>query len=286
MNDAVNGVAPLRFATYLSPNIFDTYGYIARCVGERVGRPATIAPGRSFDAFAAGEVDVGFICGLPYVQLADAPGCPIELLAAPVLWGERYQHRPIYFSDVVVRRESPYTSFDDLRGCVWAYNQNTSHSGWNIVGYSLRDRGCQQLSGYFGRMLETGSHLRSLALVLAGQADATAVDSHVLAVLLASDDAAAASLRVIDALGPSSIPPVVIASSVDRALKGGIQDALLGMHEDPRAARALRAGYIERFVRVSDADYQDIRTMHALLGGQPIASPGRASLMPRQRSHT
>src|SRR6202022_965689 len=104
-------------------------------------------------------------------------------LAAPVLHGERDQHRPIYFSDVIVRRESSYTSLDDLHGCAWAYNQKESHSGWTIVYYSLLKR--RKTPPFFGQFIETGSPQRSIAHVLNGQADATAIDSQVLDVFLA-----------------------------------------------------------------------------------------------------
>lgn len=249
----------IRFATYLAPNIYETYAYVAYYVEEKVGQPTTLAVGQSFNEIADGQVDVAFMCGLPYATMAESPTCPFELLAAPVLHGERYQHRPIYFSDVIVRKDSPYTSFDDLRGCAWAYNQGESHSGWNIVVYSLLQQG--QTPDFFGQLIESGSHLRSIALLLAGQADAAAIDSHVLDVFLATDRTAAAALRTIHMLGPSSIPPVVIAKSVDQTLKRKLQAALLTMHEDPQAASALRAGAIERFVQVCDEDYQDIRKM-------------------------
>jgi phosphonate transport system substrate-binding protein len=110
-------VDTLRFATYLAPNIYETYAFIARNVGEKIGRPVTLNVGQSFDEFAGGQVDIGFLCCLPYTQLADSPDHPVELLAAPILHGERYQQQPIYFSDVIVRRDSPYISFDDLQGC-------------------------------------------------------------------------------------------------------------------------------------------------------------------------
>lgn len=266
----------IRFASYLAPNLYETYRYIAHYVGEKVGWPTTLTVGHSFSEFAEGQVDVAFICGLPYANMAEAPSCPIELLAAPVLRGERYQHRPIYFSDVVVRGESPYTSFEDLRGCRWAYNQQESHSGWNMVCYRLLERG--QTLDYFGELIETGSHQRSIAQVLAGQADATAVDSQVLDVLLASDSRAAAELRILDMLGPSSIPPVVIARTVDADLKRAILKVLLSMHDDPLAVLALGAGAIERFAQVSDEDYQDIRKIRdrvQILGGRPRGSRGR-----------
>jgi phosphonate transport system substrate-binding protein len=249
----------IRFATYLAPNIYDTYAYIARYVGEKTGQPTTLTVGQSFDQIADGQVDIAFMCGLPYATQAEFPTCPFELLAAPVLHGVRYQHRPIYFSDVIVRRESSYTSFDDLRDCAWAYNQKESHSGWNIVYYSLLKRG--KTPAFFGQLIETGSHQRSIAHVLNGQADATAIDSQVLDVFLAHNPTEAASLRAIDMLGPSSIPPVIIAKSVDQTLKRTIQEVLLTMHEDPQAANTLRSGAIERFVQVRDEDYQDIREM-------------------------
>ena len=250
---------PIRFATYLAPNIYDTYACIARYIGETIGQPTTLIVGQSFNQIAQGQVDIAFMCGLPYATLAESPDCPFELLAAPVLRGERYQHRPIYFSDVIARCNSPYTCFENLRGCAWAFNQRESHSGWNIVVYSLLEQG--KTPDFFGQLIETGSHLHSIARVLAGQADATAIDSHVLDVFLAQNPTTAAALRTIAMLGPSSIPPVVIAKSVDKTLKRTIQEALLTMHEDPRAASALCAGAIERFVPVRDEDYQDIRIM-------------------------
>jgi len=193
--------------------------------------------------------------------MADTPSCPVELLVAPILLGERYQHRPVYFSDVIVRRDSPYISFADLQGCAWAYNQKASHSGWNLVCYSLLERG--KTLDYFGRLIETGSHWRSLSLVLERRADATAIDSHVLDVFLAGNTAEAKQLRIIDMLGPSSIPPVVIARTVDQALKHQVRAALLTMHEEPLAASVLHAAAIDRFVQVNDQDYQDIREMCA-----------------------
>ncbi len=255
----------LRFATYLAPSLYETYLYITGYVGAKVGHPTTLAVGQSFNEFVEAQVDVGFICGLPYVQMADAPSCPVELLVSPILLGERYQNRPIYFSDVVVRRDSLYISFADLQGCVWAYNQKASHSGWNLVCYSLLKRG--KTLDYFGRLIETGSHQRSLSLVLEGQADATAIDSHVLDVFLARNRAEAAALLIIDMLGPSSVPPVVIARTVDQALKHQVREALLTMHEDPLAASVLHAGAIDHFVQVSDEDYQDIREMRARVEG-------------------
>src|SRR6266487_3640474 len=254
-------LATINFATFLSPVLHKTYEYIACYIGKQTGLPASLSIGQSLEDFATGTVSVGFLCGLLYVRVTDRPGCPLELLAAPVLQGQRYQHRPVYYSDLIVRNDSPYTTFDDLRGCMWAYNERTSHSGCNLVCYSLLER--RKSPAYFGETVATGSHLQSLQAVLEGRAHAAALDSHMLDVLLLEKPELAAKIRVIDMLGPSTIPPIVVAKKLDARIKRRIQATLISMHEDPRAASELRKGLIERFVPVCDEDYDDIRAMLA-----------------------
>jgi phosphonate transport system substrate-binding protein len=254
-----DNLVPIRFATFLSPILYGTYEQIARYIGEKVNHPITLRVGQSFEEFAEGQIDVAFICGLPYVRMASQATCSIELLAAPVLQGERYQHRPIYFSDVIARRDSPYTNFDDVGGCVWAYNERASHSGCNLVCYSLLERG--KSPDYFGETVKSGSHLRSLDMVLEGKVDATAIDSHLLDVLRSRDEELVARLRVVDMLGPSSIPPMVVSKRLDDELKCKLREALVTMHLEDWGARVLRDGLIERFVVVADEDYGDLRGM-------------------------
>ena len=49
------------------------------------------------------DIDVAFVCGLPYTEKHDRPDRPVELLAAPVMADDRYRGLPIYFTDVIVR---------------------------------------------------------------------------------------------------------------------------------------------------------------------------------------
>jgi phosphonate transport system substrate-binding protein len=249
----------LRFATFLAPNMLGVYRFVADYVGEKLGRRTELLVGSSFDQFAAGEADVGFICGLPYVQLARQPSPPVELLAAPLLQGERYQGKPIYFSDVIVHTESSYRSFSDLRGCSWAYNDLDSHSGYNVTRHRLVSMG--ETRGYFGQVVEGGSHQRSIRMVCNGEVDAAAIDSQVLAVELRDYPALRPRLRVIDALGPAGIQPVVAASRLPDALKADIKDVLLAMGDDPVVGARLAHGFVERFLPVTDENYEDVRTM-------------------------
>jgi phosphonate transport system substrate-binding protein len=250
---------PIRFATFLAPNMFPVYQFITNYVGEKLGCPTELIVGSSFDQFSAGQAEVGFICGLPYVHLARQRPSPVELLAAPVLHGGRYQGRPVYFSDVIVRRDSPYQTFADLRGCVWAYNDLDSHSGYNITRYRLVQMG--ETRGFFGRVIEAGSHQNSIRLLCAGEIDAAAIDSQVLAIELRDHPDLAPQLRVIDVLGPSPIQPVVAARQAPDSLKVDLQAILLAMGEDISALKRLAHGFVERFAPVVDSDYDPIREM-------------------------
>lgn len=249
----------LTFATFLAPNMLPVYRVVAGYIGRRLGVRIELVTGSDFSQFERGQVDAGFICGLPYVLLSARRPLPIELLAAPVLQGERYGGRPIYFSDVIVRRESPFAAFADLRGRSWSYNDPGSHSGYNVTRYRLVRMG--ETSGFFGRVVEAGFHQRSIELVAAGEVDASAIDSQVLAIELRERPELENRLRVIDSLGPSTIQPVVAAARLPESQKAEMRAALLEIGSDPEARAALNWGFVERFVPVRDPDYDDIRGM-------------------------
>jgi phosphonate transport system substrate-binding protein len=251
----------LRFATFLAPNMFPVYQFLAEYIGEKLGCRVELSVGASFEQFVAGQIDIGFICGLPYVNLTRQHPSSIELLAAPVLTGERYGGRPIYFSDVIVRRERPFQSFADLRGCSWSYNDCDSHSGYNVVRYQLVRMG--ETRGYFSRVVEAGWHQQSMRLVCQGVVDASAIDSQVLAIELRDHPELAAQVKVIDTLGPSTIQPVVAARHLPEELKAAMRTLLVRMENDPIAKVRLAQGFVERFVPVTDSTYDDIRAMLA-----------------------
>lgn len=249
-------------ATFLAPNVFPAYQFIAEYVGEKLDTRVDLIVGSSFDQFERGEADFGFICGLPYVELADRDPAPIELVAAPVLQGERFQGRPVYFSDVIVRSDSPYRSFEDLRGCRWSFNDRDSQSGYGITRYWLASRGENQ--SYFGQIMEAGFHQESIRLVCEGLVDASAIDCQVLAVEMREKPELASQLKLLDALGPSSIQPVVAASHLPDELKTGLRKVFLEMGDDPAAKAPLAYGFIECFAAVEDSSYDDIRKMKAM----------------------
>lgn len=208
----------------------------------------------------AGKIDLGWICGAPYVKKI-ANNIPLKILAAPVMAHPRYQNRPIYFSDVIVRADSPFQSFDDLRGARWTYNEPHSQSGYHLVRYALATRGLD--ATYFEKVFASGAHQTSIELVLQNRADASAIDSTVLEFLTAADPTLATRLRIIETLGPSPMPPFVSGAHVPGELRAAIQDKLTRVHETDEGRILLAGAQMSKIVRVTDADYDAIRTMLA-----------------------
>jgi phosphonate transport system substrate-binding protein len=212
------------------------------------------------DHFDRGEIQVCWMCSLPYAWRRDGNNPSIELLAAPVMKFERYQNRPIYFSDVVVHRDSRFHTFADLRGASWAYNEPNSHSGYNLTRYQLAMLG--ETFGYFGNVIGSGAHVRSLEMVLKHQVDASAIDSTVLDLILAHRPEIANVIRVIETWGPSPIPPWVVHTGLDSDLSQSLREALMAMHKNRQGREILDQGQIDHFTIVQDEDYDIIRRMY------------------------
>jgi len=216
----------------------------------------------------SGDMDIAWLCGLPYIWKADRPNPNVELLAAVVMKGERYRRRPVYFSDVVVRIDSPFRSFEDLRGSRWAFNEPNSHSGYNVVRYHLATLGLTQ--GYFGEVVESGAHLDSLEMILNGQIDTSAIDSTVLEMELSTRSDLKERIRIVEVIGPSPIPPWVISRQLPESTRNSLRQVFLRMHADKAGRAILDAGQIAQFVSVTNQDYDPIREMERI--GQTVES--------------
>src|ERR687892_340294 len=127
----------LRFGTYLAPSVLPVYETVTREVGRRLGIDTELVVETSYESCERDENEVCFVCSLPYVMFERRGLDLAEPVAAPVVQGERYRGRPIYFSDVIVRRDGRFESLLDLRGRSWAYNEPLSWSGYGITRYHL-----------------------------------------------------------------------------------------------------------------------------------------------------
>lgn len=199
-------------------------------------------------------------------------------LAAPVLDEARCRDRPVYFSDVIVRRNSHCRSFADLRAKRWAYSDPASFSGYLLVRHHLLQMG--ETETFFGSLAFSGSHQESIRRVLDDEVDASAIDCHVLGVECLRRPDLAGQIRVIAVLGPSTIPLVVATETVPNETQAGVRDALCELVGDPASRDVLARGLIRRFTPIDDAAYDEIRRMMAAVESQAprrneLASKGR-----------
>ena len=247
------------FATFLAPCIRPAYQLVADRVGESLGQPVRLMTGESFQQLNSGDVDFAFICGLPYVRLRRQASPPVTLVATPVIEGDRYAGRPIYFSDVIVPAHSPVTSFEELRGKTWACNGLDSHSGTLVVLHHLLQIG--ENGAFFNRVEVTGSHYASIRRVAEGLVDGSAIDSHLLAVQLRDQPELNEQVRVITSLGPSTNMPMVAAADVPESLRQEVGEVVAGLGDDEADREGLNAGLIRGFATLEDPAYDDIRGM-------------------------
>lgn len=265
---------PLRITSCMADNAEATCREITAWLGAQLGIATEFVDCMPWQErereLDAGRIHVCWICGLPYVWKADAENPLIKACVAPVMALGRYADEPVYFSDIVVRRDSAYRNFSDLRGATWAYNEPNSHSGFNVVRHHLATLG--ETRGYFSRAVESGAHQRSLEMISGAHIDAAAVDSTVLEAEIARAPQLLQHVRVIGTLGPSPMPPWVVHRSLSPQLRADIRKALLAMHQHPAGGKILAQWGIARFAGVDDAHYEPIRRMARAATDVPLAA--------------
>ena len=263
-SDTTTSAAPrrLRVSSLMADNLHPVLK--ALCADADVG-----APPADFDAtwahptdwqdtehsFDCGDIDVAAVCGLGFVHRYGRDQA-YRIIAAPVPREERYDDRPRYFSHVVTRADEPVGTLEDLAGRVWASNEPGSHSGYNLIRATLSDRGLTD--AFFSTEVVTGSHVDSADAVRRGLADGATIDSTVWDAW----DGQTSGLKIVETLGPSTIPPVVSAPTVTPEEHAVLVHRAATMHQHSQGRAALAAAGLSRLVPIAPAAYRDIWVMN------------------------
>lgn len=251
----------LRFRTYLAPSLpLGLFAAIATAAGRRLGCAVELqsetrwsGPPPGDDPFASGEIDVAFVCAPSYVRLAAQRAAAALLPFAPVFDDPRAGGRPVYFSDLVVRRDNPARALPELAGATWSYNDRCSLSGYWGMLKALR--AAELTPGHFGHTLHAGSHLGSIAALLMGDADVAAIDSNALRILGGTMPGVVADVRCIASVGPQPIQPVVVRRGLDPRLRDGLAGVLRDAAAEPRFRAELAPYGVTGFAPVDHAHY-------------------------------
>lgn len=197
------------------------------------------------ELWARDDLGCVFMCGYPWVMRAERP----HLLAAPVPSPPRYQGRPIYFTDFVVRADGPHRTLEDTFGGVIAYSIEHSHSGYNAARFHLLAHRRPERPALYGKVLgPLHRQLPVIDAVLDGRADVGPVDAYGLDLLRRHGAERARRVRVVATTVAAPSAPLVASPGVDAATRARLTDALLAAHAAPELAATLDELLIARFV--------------------------------------
>lgn len=243
---------------------FAYYRQFLDYIGERMGQPVEFVDREDYAEInklvATGQVDVAFVCGGPYVDGKKEFG--MEILAAPVAYGET-----VYYSYIIVNKNSPFQQLSDLRGKRFAFTDPLSNTGKLVPTYMLAKMK-ETPDSFFGKYSYLGSHDKAIEAVAKGVVDGAAVDSLIWEYANSTSSEFTSKTRIILKSPPYGIPPVVVPKGLAPEQKERLRKIFLEAHVDPKGTEILKKMHIDRFVTLDDNAYDSIREMKTWLEKQ------------------
>jgi phosphonate transport system substrate-binding protein len=255
----------MRFTSFLSPAYLWFYKEIAAYIQRMLGIEASTVASSFYPLedpdLLNNSIQAAFLCGLPLsLRELEEPGL-LRPLVAPVPVNPRYGNAPVYYADVIARRE--HATFADLQNARFCYNDPGSNSGYNLLRYYLLTNDLLTPEyGYFSQTTMVGSHLRAIEAVRSGAHDCAAIDSGVLEEAMRVDPTLDESIHVVLSVGPSPAPPIVVNNLLDAARIQDMLHALVEMHHDPIMLNVLAKAGFARYAAVTLEDYMPLAHMH------------------------
>jgi phosphonate transport system substrate-binding protein len=207
------------------------------------------------NGLVAGQVQVGWLGASSYASVWQNCKCVEPIAGAQDVAGGMG-----YNSVMIVKADSPYQKFEDLKGKTVARNDANSTSGFTIPTYSWAQMGTP-IDDYFNSPL-SGGHQQTVTGVLNGTFDAgftwTTVNDGFGALRKMIDKGMLKrkDIRVIWTSPLIPTPPVVIMSSLPQAMKTDLIKLFLRLEEnDPEVAEAVAQGKTLGMQRVYHEDY-------------------------------
>lgn len=198
-----------------------------------------------------GKIDMAFVCGGPYIDGKAKFG--LELLVAPQVDG-----KTVYYSYIIVHKDSNITKFEELRGKTFCFVDPISNTGKIYPTYLLKKMG-ETPETFFKEYIYSYAHDASIRAVAEGIVDAAAVDSLIWNYMDKSGLQFTRDTRIMKISPAYGIPPVVARPGLNKDLKDKIRQVLLSMHQDEEGKRILGKMSIDKFTEIDDSGYGSIR---------------------------
>jgi ABC-type phosphate/phosphonate transport system substrate-binding protein len=229
------------------------FSNVSRHAGVAVDWLEYPAPAPLEDLWRRADCAAVFMCGLPFSrQLFSA-----QLLAAPVPSPDEFAHRPMYWSEFVVRRDRHFDQLEDSFGGRLALTDVGSQSGFGAALELLQAHAGARGTPPYQTLIEPQITPRgAIAAVLESRADIAPVDSYAWALLQRHQPQLLAPLKSIARSRATPIPLIVAAPGQFRP---SFQQALLTAHEQAENHALLETLLLERFALPAPGDYDELR---------------------------
>ena len=176
------------------------------------------------------ELKLAQTCGYPLTHALAGRVVPVATpaYAAPGCVG------PTYVSQLIVPAGSAFGTLADLRGRAAAINGWDSQSGMSALRHAVAP--LAEDGGFFSDVVVSGSHVRSIAAVAAGEADVAAIDCVTYALIERYDPALLAAVRILGQSAPAPGLPYVTHAGADGDLIQRLRAGLARAVADPAFA--------------------------------------------------
>jgi ABC-type phosphate/phosphonate transport system substrate-binding protein len=226
------------------------FDWLARESGVPLAYIDHAAPAPLEALWARDDLGAAFMCGFPFTMATRKP----RLLAAPIPTPSRYDGRPQYCTDFVVRAGGAFARLQETFGGRIGWTVAHSQSGYNAVRHHLLGhQGAEPLyRSWIGPLV---TPRRVIDAVLAEEIDVGPLDSYVHDLLKRHDPGTASRLRVVESSAMTPIPPLIASQAVDDETVSRLRRSLLSCGNEPETRAMLDVLLLARFEPIDASGY-------------------------------
>ncbi|MFO1147953.1 MAG: PhnD/SsuA/transferrin family substrate-binding protein [Alsobacter sp.] len=243
-------------------------GHVAREAEVPLDYVPYPAPRPLEDLWARPDLGCVFMCGYPIaLRLAD-----VEPLAAPIPDASWAGGRPVYRSDLIVRKDAPFRTLEDTFGGVAGWTVAHSHSGFNAFRHHLLPYRTPERPKLYR---EVKSNLvtarRILDSVLDGSIDVGPLDAWWHRLIARHNQDLTPGIRVLASTALAPIPAFVASPALPEASRTRLRQAFAAASSRPWFQALAEPLCLTGFAPVARETYAPTLAWHvdALAAGYP-----------------